>query len=235
MGKNKKIRCCRILNDEIIFKPQGIPMSELEIIDLEVDEIEVLRLCDYEQKSQIEAAEIMQISRGTIQRLLNSGRKKVLEALLYSQGLKLKNKFLDYIENQEMNEMNEKFFKVAFSTSDEVTIEEHFGGCTKFVIYSIEDGKILKKDILEAPEHVSGAYPNFIIGENAKTIITGGMGPKAMNILVANGVEVILGASGNIEEVLKIYLNGELKSNGEACSHHHHDHHHGEGHHCSHN
>lgn len=234
MGKNKKIRCCRILNDEIVFKPQGIPMSELEIVDLEVDEIEVLRLCDYEQKSQIQAAEIMQISRGTIQRLLNSGRKKILEALLYQQGLRLKNKFLDYIENQEMNEMGEKILKIAFSTSDEVTIEEHFGGCSKFVIYSVENGKVLKKEVLDAPEHVSGAYPKFIMGENVKTVITGGMGPKAMNILTGNGVEVILGASGEIEKVLEVYLKGELKSNGEACSHHH-EHHHGEGHNCSHN
>ena len=33
----------------------------------------------------------MQISRGTVQRLLNSGRKKILEGLLHQKAIKLKN------------------------------------------------------------------------------------------------------------------------------------------------
>ncbi|EGR54240.1 DUF134 domain-containing protein [Fusobacterium varium] len=76
MPRGKKRRCCRVLEDEIIFKPAGIPMSELEIIEMELDELEAVRLSDYENKSQIEAGEIMNVSRGTIQRLLTSGRKK---------------------------------------------------------------------------------------------------------------------------------------------------------------
>ena len=37
MPRGKKRRCCRVLEDEIIFKPAGIPMSELEIIEMELD------------------------------------------------------------------------------------------------------------------------------------------------------------------------------------------------------
>ena len=33
----------------------------------------------------------MKISRGTIQRLLNSGRKKILDGLLHQKAIKLKN------------------------------------------------------------------------------------------------------------------------------------------------
>lgn len=241
MARNKKIRCCRVLNEETIFKPAGIPLSEMDIIELEADEIEVIRLCDYEQKSQIEAAQIMKISRGTIQRLLISGRKKILEALLYQQAVKLKNNFSNYIENiQEMIDMNEKFLRVAFSTNDEMNIEGHFGHCSKFVIFSVEEGKIVNKECLTAPEHAPGAYPKFMSEEKVNVIITGGMGHKAMDMLTAFGIEVILGAEGNIEDVMAVYLKGELKSNGAACAHHHHDHdhhhehehHHGEGHKC---
>lgn len=234
MPRNKKTRCCRVLNNETIFKPAGISLSELEIIDLEVDEIEVMRLCDYEGKSQIEAAEIMQISRGTIQRLLNSGRKKLLEALIYQQGLRMKNKISNYII-QEMIEVNEKLLRVAFSTSDEVNIEGHFGSSAAFVIFSVEEGKVVNKEVIQAPEHVQGAYPRFIAENKVNVVITGGMGHRAMEMLKENNIEVILGAEGNIEEVLAVFLKGELKSNGSACSHHHHDHehHHGEeGHHC---
>lgn len=91
MPRCKKQRCCRLLENERIFKPTGIPLSEMEIIDIEIDEIEAVRLCDYEGKSQIETAEIMGISRGTVQRLLNSGRRKILDGLLHLKAIKLKN------------------------------------------------------------------------------------------------------------------------------------------------
>jgi predicted DNA-binding protein (UPF0251 family) len=41
-----------------------------------------MRLCDLENLSQIEAAETMEVSRGTVQRLLLSGRAKVAGAIL---------------------------------------------------------------------------------------------------------------------------------------------------------
>lgn len=91
MPRCKKQRCCRLLENERIFKPTGIPLSEMEIIDIEIDELEAVRLCDYEGKSQIETAEIMGISRGTVQRLLNLGRRKILDGLLHLKAIKLKN------------------------------------------------------------------------------------------------------------------------------------------------
>ena len=91
MPRCKKQRCCRLLENERIFKPTGIPLSEMEIIDIEIDELEAVRLCDCEEKSQIETAEIMEISRGTVQRLLNSGRRKILDGLLHLKAIKLKN------------------------------------------------------------------------------------------------------------------------------------------------
>ena len=38
MPRCKKQRCCRILENERVFKPTGIPLSELEIIEIEIDE-----------------------------------------------------------------------------------------------------------------------------------------------------------------------------------------------------
>ena len=54
---------------------------------LKLDEFEAMRLCDHEGKSQIEASEAMGISRGTVQRLLLSGRRKLLDVLLREQEL----------------------------------------------------------------------------------------------------------------------------------------------------
>jgi predicted DNA-binding protein (UPF0251 family) len=90
--REKKKRCCRFLDDEVTFKPTGIKMKELETTDIEADEFEAIRICDYEGFSQIEASIRMGISRGTIQRLLSSGRKKIVDSLLNKKAIVIKNK-----------------------------------------------------------------------------------------------------------------------------------------------
>ena len=93
MPRCKKERFCRFLDSEKIFKPVGIPFSQSEIVELLIDEFEVVRLCDHEKLSQIEAAEKMSISRGTIQRLLESARFKIVDALLNNKIIKIKNRW----------------------------------------------------------------------------------------------------------------------------------------------
>lgn len=87
MPRRYKQRNCRRLDGNRNFKPSGIPARELEKIVLNLDEFEALRLCDYDGLSQIEAGEAMEVSRGTVQRLLISGRKKVVDVLLHSKEL----------------------------------------------------------------------------------------------------------------------------------------------------
>ncbi len=91
MPRRCKHRNCRKLDGERNFKPSGIPAYELEKVELKLDEFEALRLCDYDGLSQIEAGEVMGISRGTIQRLLISGRKKIVDVLLNTKELTIPN------------------------------------------------------------------------------------------------------------------------------------------------
>lgn len=81
-GAPKKERRCRPIGELRRFKPAGIPASRLVRRIIQLDEFEAIRLCDLEEMSQIEAAGVMGISRGTVQRLLQSGRKKIAGALL---------------------------------------------------------------------------------------------------------------------------------------------------------
>ncbi|MEG8946963.1 DUF134 domain-containing protein [Rosettibacter firmus] len=92
MPRCKKNRCCRFLDSERIYKPIAIPLKELQIVEIFIDEFEAVRLCDYEKLSQIEASEKMKISRGTVQRLLESGRFKIVDALLNKKVLKINSK-----------------------------------------------------------------------------------------------------------------------------------------------
>lgn len=80
--KKPRTCCPHRAPGSLVFKPAGTPLKEIEQVILERDELEALRLCDGEGFSQQDAGEKMGISRGTVQRLVSSGRKKIIEALL---------------------------------------------------------------------------------------------------------------------------------------------------------
>jgi len=82
LPRPKKIRHCGCTIKGSVFKPTGTPLYELEQIRLQRDELEVLRLCDRDGLVQEQAGIKMGISRGTVQRLLASARKKVAQALV---------------------------------------------------------------------------------------------------------------------------------------------------------
>jgi predicted DNA-binding protein (UPF0251 family) len=77
----KKPRFCGCQFRGRAFKPTGIPMTEIEKITLYRDELEALKLCDSDGLTQEDAGQKMGISRGTVQRLLSSARKKAAMAL----------------------------------------------------------------------------------------------------------------------------------------------------------
>ena len=75
----------------LVMKPAGVPTKDLQKTILEFDEIEALRLCDGYGLSQAEAGEKMGISRGTVQRLVKSGRKKIVIAVIEGKALVINN------------------------------------------------------------------------------------------------------------------------------------------------
>ena len=87
----KPRNCCptRRPNDHL-FKPAGTPLSKLKRIELDADELEAISLCDRDALTQADAGESMGVSRGTVQRLVTSGRKKVIDALLSGHALVIK-------------------------------------------------------------------------------------------------------------------------------------------------
>lgn len=87
MARPRKPRLCRTYDGDRVYKPRSIPMSELASVRLELSELEAMRLCDLEELDQAAAGSRMGVSRGTVQRLLRSGRSKVLRALLESSAL----------------------------------------------------------------------------------------------------------------------------------------------------
>ena len=70
-----------------VYKPAGIPLSQLEVISLDHDELEALFLCDAQDMTQEQAGNRMGVSRGTVQRLLAQGRKKMIQAVVQVKAL----------------------------------------------------------------------------------------------------------------------------------------------------
>jgi predicted DNA-binding protein (UPF0251 family) len=69
------------------LKPLGIPITELEVISMQLDEVEALRLADQEGLYHEGAAERMGVSRVTFGRILQRAHAKVAEALLEGKAL----------------------------------------------------------------------------------------------------------------------------------------------------
>ncbi len=69
------------------FKPFGIPMRDLQSVDLLYEEFEALRLADYEDLTQEEAAKKMNISRPTFTRLYDKARKSVAKAFVEGKAI----------------------------------------------------------------------------------------------------------------------------------------------------
>lgn len=89
MPRPKRLRCIKFLPDITYFKPRGVPLRMLDEVELTVDELEALRLADYQNLDQIKAAKSMKISQSTFQRILTSARKKVSQALVNGKAIKI--------------------------------------------------------------------------------------------------------------------------------------------------
>ncbi len=92
MPRPKKSRCVECKPDSTYFKPRGIPLVDLEEISITIDELEAIRLADYEGLYQEDAAAKMKISRQTFGRILTSAHKKVASCLLNGKALKIEAK-----------------------------------------------------------------------------------------------------------------------------------------------
>lgn len=107
--------------------------------------------------------------------------------------------------------------RVAIAT-DNGSVSPHFGRCGEYSVFTIEDGEIKSREILENPGHEPGKIPTFLNEHKVEVIIAGGMGRKAQMLFDEMGIKQVLGATGAIDSVINQFCDGSL-SNGESlCS-----------------
>jgi len=85
-------KLCRKINSNpniTFYKPQWVPMKELEIIEISLEEWETLRLKNVEWLDQTQAAKIMNTSQSTFQRIFTSAQKKLSTAIVNGMSIKI--------------------------------------------------------------------------------------------------------------------------------------------------
>ncbi|MFA5127134.1 MAG: DUF134 domain-containing protein [Patescibacteria group bacterium] len=71
------------------FKPRGVPMRKLEIVELTAEEMDAYRLRHLIDLEQQEAAKKMKTSTSTYQRILYSSYKKIADALVNGKAIQI--------------------------------------------------------------------------------------------------------------------------------------------------
>ncbi len=90
MPRPKKCRFVEHMPDVSELSPQGGVCRPVEYNCLAFEELEALRLADYEKLRQVDAAERMNVSRATFGRIVENARFIVADALLGGKGIRIK-------------------------------------------------------------------------------------------------------------------------------------------------
>ena len=88
-GRRKIQRNIEADHSSVCFKPCGVKRKYLEHVVLDEDEMEAIRLADFEGLYQQECADRMGISRTTFSRLIERARKKISDALIHTKALRV--------------------------------------------------------------------------------------------------------------------------------------------------
>jgi predicted DNA-binding protein (UPF0251 family) len=92
MSRPRLCRKIRFNPETTYFKPRGIPMRHLKVVELTIEEIEALRLKNKKNLNQTDCAKLMKTSPSTFQRILTSAYKKITDALINGKAISIINK-----------------------------------------------------------------------------------------------------------------------------------------------
>ena len=98
-------------------------------------------------------------------------------------------------------------------------VATHFGRCSHYTLVEVQDGKVVDQDVIDNPGHEPGFLPGYLAERGVTCIIAGGMGQRALSLFQQKGIEVCVGVTGSVEEVIAGYLAGELVLGESLCEH----------------
>ena len=112
--------------------------------------------------------------------------------------------------------------KLAISASSakaDGNVDSRFGRCPYFLIVTINDSKVEKTEEIENSEinargGAGASAATLLAKRDVKALITGNVGPRALEVLKQFDIEVY-NFEGTVEEAIKGYIEKNLKKNEE--------------------
>ena len=104
-------------------------------------------------------------------------------------------------------------------------VDEHFGHCEYFTVFTIDDQKKILSEEKITPATGCGCKSNIaqtLSQMGVQYMLAGNMGQGAVNVLNNQGINVLRGCSGNVKDVAESWLAGTLNDSGIACAQHEH-------------
>ncbi len=96
--------------------------------------------------------------------------------------------------------------------TDQDFVSEHFGCCPACTIVDQEDGKIRGTLIIPNPGCRHEYWADLFIRNSIKHVIVGNIGSRALSVLQWHGIDVIRGAEGRIDDVVRKFAQGKLRT-----------------------
>ena len=120
--------------------------------------------------------------------------------------------------------------KIAVTYENE-QIFQHFGHTEQFKIYETENGKVIRKTVVDTNGRGHGALAAILKNLGIDVLICGGIGGGAQMALAEAGIKLFGGVSGSCDAAVEALLANNLGYNPNVkCDHH--DHEHGSSHTC---
>ncbi len=121
--------------------------------------------------------------------------------------------------------------KIAVPVNGRNQVDEHFGHCEYYNIYTISESKQVAGIQTIQSEQGCGCKSDIaftLAKEGVSIMLAGGIGGGAINVLNSAGIEVVRGCGGDAAEVVNAFLNGNISDSGSSCEQHEQHHAHGE-------
>ena len=100
---------------------------------------------------------------------------------------------------------------------------QHFGHSEQFKLYDVENGKIIKEQVVDTNVSGHGALAGFLQTAKVDALICGDIGMGAQMALSDAGIKLYAGVQGFADEAAKALAAGKLEYDPNArCDHHEH-------------
>ena len=108
-------------------------------------------------------------------------------------------------------------------------IFQHVGHTEQIKVYDVEDGNVVKEEVIGNNGSGHGALATLLAGQKVDVLICGGIGGGAQMALAQAGIKLYGGVTGEADVAVKAFLNNSLDFNPDVkCNHHGEEHeHHG--------